>query len=78
MENLQFVCSFLAVDYQGSPDTQWWNSKKGEAAYIDFTNPTAAKWFEDRLKKLQEDTGIDSYKFDAGESSWAPPVSISK
>lgn len=63
------------VDHQGNPDTQWWNSQKGEAAYIDFTNPAAADWYENRLKKLQADAGIDSYKFDAGESSWSPAVS---
>jgi alpha-glucosidase len=31
-----------------------------------------ADWFVDRLRKLQEETGIDSYKFDAGELSWSP------
>lgn len=67
----------MTVDHEGNPDTQWWNSKKGEAAYIDFTNPAAADWYETRLRKLLADSGIDSYKFDAGESSWAPQVSKS-
>lgn len=31
-----------------------------------------AEWFSDKLKVLQESAGIDSFKFDAGESSWAP------
>lgn len=65
------------VNYNGNPDTEWWNSKKGESAYIDFTNPAAADWYETRLRKLLVDTGIDSYKFDAGETSWAPQVSKS-
>lgn len=56
----------------GSYDTQWWNSQKGEAAYIDFTNSAAANWFYTRLAALLESTGIDSFKFDAGESSWTP------
>lgn len=65
-------CRYLVKDTAGSTDTQWWNSRTGEAAYIDFTNPTAAQWFYDRLAQLQTDTGIDSFKFDAGESSWTP------
>ncbi|XP_055697883.1 myogenesis-regulating glycosidase-like [Phlebotomus papatasi] len=63
---------YLVKDHNGNVDTQWWNSEKGEAAYIDFTNPEAAAWYTGRLRKLLEDTGIDSYKFDAGESSWQP------
>jgi myogenesis-regulating glycosidase len=64
---------YFVLGWNGSPDTQWWNSKTGEAAYIDFTKPEAAQWFSDRLKALQVSAGIDSYKFDAGESSWSPP-----
>lgn len=63
------------MNHNGNPDTQWWNSKKDEAAYIDFTKPEAAEWFVTRLKKLQQEAGIDSFKFDAGESSW---ITVSK
>ena len=63
------------LDHNGNPDTQWWNSGKAEAAYIDFTKPEVAQWFTDHLKQLQTSAGIDSYKFDAGETSWSPPVS---
>lgn len=66
---------YLVLDRSGNPDTQWWDSKAKEAAYIDFTKPEAAKWYSDRLKKLQTEAGIDSFKFDAGESSWVPQVS---
>lgn len=63
---------FLVADKTGSTDTQWWNSLTAEAAYIDFTKVAAAVWFSDRLKALRTSAGIDSFKFDAGESSWAP------
>ncbi len=36
---------------------------------LDVTNPEAVAWFVYRLRKLQAETGIDGFKFDAGESS---------
>ena len=60
-------------DHSGNVETSWWNSEKNQAGYIDFTKTEVAKWFSDHLKALQVSAGIDSYKFDAGESSWAPP-----
>lgn len=30
------------------------------------------EWWTGRLRKLQQDTGLDSFKFDAGESNWLP------
>lgn len=53
-------------------ETHWWN---GAGAIIDFTNPAAASWFESRHKQLLADTGIDGFKFDAGETSWNPVLS---
>lgn len=50
--------------------TSWWQG--GNSGIIDVTNPEAAQWWTDRLKKLQSDTGVDSYKFDAGETNWLP------
>ncbi|XP_025410615.1 myogenesis-regulating glycosidase isoform X2 [Sipha flava] len=50
-------------------DSFWWN---GNASYIDFTNPKAATWWANALRELLEKSGIDSLKFDAGESSWVP------
>lgn len=70
------AAGYLVKNRAGSTDTQWWNSKTGEAAYVDFTNAAAAQWFYDRLVQLQTDTGIDSFKFDAGESSWTPSDSV--
>lgn len=66
----------MVTSRNGSTDTQWWNSKSGQAAYIDFTKAAAATWFYDRLVTLQANTGIDSFKFDAGESSWTPTDSL--
>jgi myogenesis-regulating glycosidase len=63
----------FVIDHKGSTDTSWWDSERNEAGYIDFTQVAVAKWFSDHLKTLQKDAGIDSFKFDAGESSWAPP-----
>ncbi|XP_055697858.1 myogenesis-regulating glycosidase-like [Phlebotomus papatasi] len=63
---------YLVQDHSGNTDTKWWNSAEDEAAYIDFTNPEAAAWYTGRLRNLLEVTGIDSFKFDAGETSWHP------
>lgn len=71
---IHFICRYLVVDHKNSTDTQWWNSEENQAAHIDFTNPAAAKWYSDRLKLVQAE-GIDNFKFDAGETSWAPVVS---
>jgi myogenesis-regulating glycosidase len=63
----------FVADHKGNVNTSWWNSAKNQASYIDFTKVEVAKWFSDHLKALQISAGIDSYKFDAGESSWVPP-----
>nr|QHC34070.1 target of brain insulin-like 2 alpha glucosidase [Platynereis dumerilii] len=46
--------------------TKWWD---GEGALLDFTNKAAVKWYFDRRKTLDK-LGMDSYKYDAGESSF--------
>ncbi|CAG9790744.1 unnamed protein product [Diatraea saccharalis] len=55
-------------------ETSWWNDNKTTTAYIDFTKPEARNWYIDRLKKLKNETGIDSFVFDAGETSWSPQI----
>ena len=44
---------------------QWdlWQAGNG---FIDFTNPAAVKWYQDKLKKLL-DMGVDRFKTDFGE-----------
>jgi len=49
---------------------KWWD---GEAAHIDFTNNEAREWFVSRLEHIKSSTGIDSFKFDAGELGWLNP-----
>jgi len=48
-------------------NTTWWN---GNGSYVDFTNPEAAAWWSNALRNLLAKSGIDTLKFDAGESSW--------
>lgn len=62
----------MVLDHKDDPSTQWWNSGKAEAAYVDFTKSEVQDWFKKRLQRLQTEDGIDSFKFDAGETSWVP------
>lgn len=48
----------------------WWNSPP--VAALDVTNPEAVDWFVGRLRALQASTGIDGFKFDAGEPCFLP------
>lgn len=70
--------SYLVMSEYGSAETSWWNDNETTTAYIDFTKPPARKWYMDRLQKLIDNYGIDSFKFDAGESSWSPQVKESE
>ncbi|XP_044742136.1 myogenesis-regulating glycosidase-like [Chrysoperla carnea] len=67
---------YLVKNEQGEVETQWWNSGKREASIVDFTNEEARNWWAERLWKLKNETGLDSYKFDAGESSWTPQIPV--
>lgn len=42
----------------------WWN---GYSACYDMSNPAAASFFKDELKKMQTLYGVDGFKFDAGD-----------
>ncbi|XP_037971828.2 myogenesis-regulating glycosidase-like isoform X1 [Plutella xylostella] len=68
--------NYLVLNEAGSPDTSWWNNNGSVPAYIDFTNPAAAEWWASRLRTLQQTYDIDSFKFDAGESSFSPQVPV--
>lgn len=67
---------YLMRDHTGNTDTSWWNSRTNDASYIDFTNAEAIKWWIDRIKQIQILTGVDNFKFDAGETSWGPKVCL--
>ncbi|XP_053611423.1 myogenesis-regulating glycosidase-like isoform X2 [Plodia interpunctella] len=67
---------YLVSSEYGSVETSWWNDNETTTAYIDFTKQDARNWYIERLKSLQEATGIDSFKFDSGESSWSPQIPV--
>lgn len=54
----------------GSPYlVEWW---QGRGGLLDVTNPSAVDWFVQRLQALQKETGLDGFKFDAGEACFLP------
>ncbi len=48
---------------------EWW---QGRGGLLDVTNPSALEWFFERLRQLQVKTGLDGFKFDAGEACFLP------
>ncbi|XP_064614431.1 LOW QUALITY PROTEIN: myogenesis-regulating glycosidase-like [Liolophura sinensis] len=48
---------------------KWW---QGIGAVLDLTNPEAVEWYSQRLRKIQQDYGVDSFKFDGGEIGYLP------
>jgi len=60
---------FLLKQPDGSPlPVHWW---QGNGFLLDVANPHVLQWFGDRLRTLQAATGIDGWKFDAGEAIFA-------
>ena len=49
---------------------RWWGTQPVRA--IDLTNDDAVEWFLTRLKVLQQEVGLDGFKFDAGEPCFLP------
>ncbi len=49
---------------------RWWN---GVSAVLDLSNPATRAWFKDRLDYLQNEYGVDGFKFDAGDSHFYVP-----
>lgn len=47
-------------------DVWQWDLWQAGNGFVDFTNPTAKKWYQDKLKKLL-DMGVDCFKTDFGE-----------
>ncbi|XP_047004434.1 myogenesis-regulating glycosidase-like [Schistocerca americana] len=60
---------YLVQNTNGSTTTRWW---RGYGGVVDFTNPDAAAWWTDKLSTLRNETGIDTFRFDYGESSYVP------
>lgn len=56
----------------GDTKAIWWYGD--DSHQIDFTKPEAANWFSARVGLLKENPGVDSFKFDAGETDYAIPV----
>ncbi len=46
---------------------EWWN---GQSAVLDLTNPVDKKWFKAQLDHLQQEYGVDGFKFDAGDAKF--------
>nr|AHH86053.1 glycoside hydrolase family 31 [Callosobruchus maculatus] len=65
---------YFVKDPSGGDRATWWNGQNSHQ--IDFTNPDAAKWYTERLRKLQKNPGIDAFKFDAGETNYGPQPSV--
>jgi alpha-glucosidase (family GH31 glycosyl hydrolase) len=63
---------YFVKDQQGNVKTGWWNSN--DSAAIDMTNSEARTSFFSRLAALKEQTGLDGYKFDSGESAYLPQL----
>jgi len=73
-------------NHLGAPDViSWWD---GHTVHLDLTHPEAMAWFKAGLRSLQDDFGIDGFKFDAGDTdqylhrpaSWqnAEPVELTE
>ena len=65
---------YLVRQQNGEPYlVTWW---QGQGGLLDASNPSALEWFRVRLEGLRAETGLDGYKFDAGEAAFYPDDAI--
>jgi myogenesis-regulating glycosidase len=65
---------WLVLRSDGSPYlVEWW---QGHGGLLDVTNSSAVEWFFERLRQLQVKTGLDGFKFDAGEACFLPSDAV--
>nr|CAD7257000.1 unnamed protein product [Timema shepardi] len=64
---------YFVKNTQGDTETTWW---EGQGGILDFTNPDAVDWWVGRVRANQELSGVDSLKFDAGETSFMPQLPV--
>lgn len=60
---------YFLTDSHGPALVRWW---QGEGAMLDVTRKDAVDWFVGNLEEFRNRTGVDSFKFDAGENNWIP------
>jgi alpha-glucosidase (family GH31 glycosyl hydrolase) len=64
-----------SAGYQYLPGlTLWWQGFA--AGCVDFTREESRNWWSQRLDQIRDKIGIDSFKFDAGESNWLPDAPV--
>ncbi|WP_417444498.1 glycoside hydrolase family 31 protein [Joostella sp.] len=77
----------LLLDLQETQDIMWSNTKdkaaiirwwNGASACLDLSNPKAREWFKGKLDYLQEEYGVDGFKFDAGDADFYMKGVVSK
>jgi myogenesis-regulating glycosidase len=51
----------------------WWHDP---GHLIDISDPRAEAWFAEGLERLRQETGLDGFKFDAGEACYLPADAV--
>jgi alpha-glucosidase (family GH31 glycosyl hydrolase) len=65
---------WLVRTSDGSPYlVEWW---QGRGGLLDVTHAAALDWFFERLARLQLESGLDGFKFDAGEACFLPSDAV--
>lgn len=62
---------FVQDGDSGPGRVNWWD---GIGRIIDFTNADACEWYYQNLETFRKSTGVDSFKFDAGEINYVTKI----